>query len=343
MVMRLSLDVAVERLPFAKPFRIAGHVFTESPVVVVALSDGLHTGRGEASGVYYLDDGADAMMAALETVREGLQDGMTRAQLQQALPPGGARNALDCAWWELEAKQADAPVWKLAGLPEPKPLLTTFTLGADDPGAMAQAARAYADARALKLKLTGDLDLDSARVRAVAAARPDCWIGVDANQGFGIGELEPLLDVLVDCGVALLEQPLARGREADLDGFDSPIPIAADESALALDDLDGLVGRFDTVNIKLDKCGGLTEAVEIARRARTLGLDVMVGNMVGSSLAMAPAFLLGQLCDVVDLDGPTFLAADRQPGIRYEDGLIHCPPAVWGHHSATLQHDRNMD
>jgi L-alanine-DL-glutamate epimerase-like enolase superfamily enzyme len=331
MVQRLSVDVRVERLPFAKPFRISGHVFTESPVVVVTLSDGLHTGRGEASGVYYLGDDEATMTAALETVREGLAQGMSRADLQHALPPGGARNAADCALWELDAKRAGVPVWKLAGLPEPKPLLTTFTLGADDPAVMAQGALGYADARALKLKLTGDLDLDIARVRAVRAARGDCWIGVDANQGFRIGELDALVAVLVECRVALLEQPLARGREADLDGYDGPIPIAADESALTLKDLDALVGRFDTVNIKLDKCGGLTEAVAIAQNARLLGLDVMVGNMVGSSLAMAPAFLLGQLCDVVDLDGPTFLAADRTPGIHYADGYIHCPEDVWGH------------
>jgi L-alanine-DL-glutamate epimerase-like enolase superfamily enzyme len=331
MVMRLLLDVTTERLPFAKPFRIAGHVFTESPVAVVQLSDGLHTGRGEASGVYYLGDDAAAMTEAIESLRSSLGAGMSRGELQRALPPGGARNAIDCALWELEARRNGVPVWVLAGLPEPKPLLTTFTLGADDPGVMAEAARAFAHARALKLKLTGALDLDCARVRAVRAARPDCWIGVDANQGFRIDELEGLIATLADCRVALLEQPLARGREADLDGFRSPIPIAADESALSLADMDGLVGRFDTVNIKLDKCGGLTEAIAIARRARELGLDVMVGNMVGSSLAMAPAFLLGQLCDVVDLDGPTFLAADREPGIRYEDGHIHCPDAVWGH------------
>lgn len=327
--MRRVLDVTVERLPFAKPFRISGHVFTESPVVVVSLSDGLHTGRGEASGVYYLGDDEDTMTTALAGVREGLERGMTRAELQQALPAGGARNAADCALWELDAKREGVPVWKLAGLPEPRPLLTTFTLGADDPAVMAEGARAYSDARALKLKLTGDLDLDIARVRAVRAARPECWIGVDANQGFRIDELEPLIAVLVECGIALLEQPLARGREADLDGFKSPIPIAADESALTLADVDGLVGRFQTVNIKLDKCGGLTEAIAIARRARTLGLDVMVGNMVGSSWAMAPAWLIGQLCDVVDLDGPTFLAADRDPGIVYRDGHIDCP-AVWG-------------
>lgn len=328
--MRRVLDVTVERLPFAKPFRISGHVFTESPVVVVSLSDGLHTGRGEASGVYYLGDNEDTMTTALAGVREGLERGMTRAELQQALPAGGARNAADCALWELEAKREGVPVWKLAGLPEPRPLLTTFTLGADDPAVMAEGARAYADALALKLKLTGELDLDIARVRAVRAARPECWIGVDANQGFRADELDPLVAVLVECGIALLEQPLARGREADLDGFNSPIPIAADESALTLADVDGLVGRFQTVNIKLDKCGGLTEAIAIARRARTLGLDVMVGNMVGSSWAMAPAWLLGQLCDVVDLDGPTFLAADRDPGIVYRDGHIDCPAAVWG-------------
>jgi len=332
--MRVSVDVAVERLPFLKPFHISGHVFTESPVVVVTLSDGLHTGRGEASGVYYLNDDVDAMTAALEPVRAALSRGMSRAELQAALPPGGARNAADCALWELDARRAGVPVWRLAGLPEPRPLLTTFTLGAEEPAMMAAAALAYRDARALKLKLTGELDLDIARVRAVRGARRDCWIGVDANQGFRIDELDALIGVLVECKVALLEQPLARGREADLDGVDSPIPIAADESALTLGDVEGLVGRFDTVNIKLDKSGGLTEAIAIARRARTLGLDVMVGNMVGSSLAMAPAFLLGQLCDVVDLDGPTFLAADRTPGIRYADGMIHCGPEVWGGYSA---------
>jgi L-alanine-DL-glutamate epimerase-like enolase superfamily enzyme len=327
----LTVDIAVERLPFAKPFHISGHVFTDSSVVVVTLSDGEHRGRGEASGVYYLGDDVAAMLAMLESVHADLTGGMTRSELRQALAPGGARNAVDCALWELEAKRAGTPVWALAGLPEPKRLLTTLTLGAEPPEAMAAAALAYTDVRALKLKLTGDLDLDIARVRAVRAAKPECWIGVDANQGYAISALDRLVAALVENGVALLEQPLARGREADLDGFASPIPIAADESALTLADLDGLVGRFDTVNIKLDKCGGLTEAIAMARQARLLGLDVMVGNMVGSSLAMAPAFLLGQLCDVVDLDGPTFLAADRDPGVRYVDGFIDCPPTVWGH------------
>lgn len=331
---RRTLDIAVERLPFAKPFHISGHVFTESPVIVVTIAEGVHRGRGEASGVYYLGDDVAAMQAAVESIRTGIEAGMTRAELQVALPPGGGRNALDCALWDLEASAAGRAVWQLAGVPKPRPLLTTFTLGAEDPAAMAAAAGDYAGARAIKLKLTGELALDIARVDAVRSARPDVWLGVDANQGFAIGELEALVAALVAAEVKLLEQPLARGREADLDGFKSPIPLAADESALSLAELDGLVGRFQMVNIKLDKCGGLTEALAIAARARLLGLGVMVGNMVGSSLAMAPSFVLGQICDVVDLDGPTFLAADREPGIHYADGLIHCGPEIWGGHPA---------
>ncbi|OHD08560.1 dipeptide epimerase [Sphingopyxis sp. RIFCSPHIGHO2_12_FULL_65_19] len=326
----LSLDLAIESLPLAKPFRISGHVFTDTPVVLVTLSDGVHSGRGEASGVYYLGDDVPAMTAAIEGVRGAIEAGITREALQGLLPAGGARNALDCALWELEARKSGVPVWELAGLAEPRPLRTTFTLGADDPDAMADGARGYAQARALKLKLTGDLDLDIARVQAVRAARPECWIGVDANQGFAIGDLDALVAALVAADVKLLEQPLARGREADLTGYQCPIPIAADESALTLADVDGLVGRFDVVNIKLDKCGGLTEGLAIARHARERGLGVMVGNMVGSSLSMAPAFVLGQLCDIVDLDGPIFLASDRTPSIEYVDGNAWCGEAIWG-------------
>jgi L-alanine-DL-glutamate epimerase-like enolase superfamily enzyme len=326
----LSLDLAIESLPLAKPFRISGHVFTDTSVVLVTLSDGTHSGRGEASGVYYLGDDVPAMTAGIEGVRGAIEAGVTREQLQALLPAGGARNALDCALWELEARRSGQSVWQLAGLAEPRPLRTTFTLGADDPEVMAEGARHYAQARALKLKLTGDLDVDIARVQAVRAARPECWIGVDANQGFAIGDLDALVEALVAADVKLLEQPLARGREADLTGYQCPIPIAADESALTLADVEGLVGRFDVVNIKLDKCGGLTEGLAIAKRARELGLGVMVGNMVGSSLAMAPAFIVGQLCDIVDLDGPIFLADDRKPSIEYTDGDAWCGEAIWG-------------
>jgi L-alanine-DL-glutamate epimerase-like enolase superfamily enzyme len=327
---RLSLGVEVERFAYKQPFRIAGHVFTETALVVVSLSDGEHTGRSEAAGAYYLGDDVPAMLAAIDGVRPAVEAGATRGDLQRLLPPGGARNALDCAWWALEARRSGVPVWRLAGVPEPRPLRTTITLGADAPEIMAAAARALTDVKALKLKLTGESSLDAERVAAVRAARPDCWIGVDANQGYAIAGLSALLDMLAANGVALLEQPLVRGREADLDGVERAIPIAADESALSLADTDGLVGRFDVVNIKLDKCGGLTEGLAIAARAKELGLGVMVGNMMGTSLSMAPSFVLGQLCDIVDLDGPTFLAADRSPAVEYRDGDIWCPEAVWG-------------
>jgi L-alanine-DL-glutamate epimerase-like enolase superfamily enzyme len=326
----LKLHVEIEKLRLSAPFRISGFVFEEQEVVVVTLDDGKHRGRGEASGVYYLGDTAQGMAVEIEAARGAIERGIERTALQQLLPPGGARNAVDCALWELEAQRSGVAVWQLAGLDAPKPLVTTFTLGADEPATMAAGARKYAQARSLKLKLTGDLKEDVERVRAVRAARPDVWMGVDANQGYGIEALDALIGVLDSADVSLLEQPLKRGREADLDGFKSTIPIAADESVLTLPDIAGLVGRFSVVNIKLDKCGGLTEGLAMAREARRLGLGVMVGNMVGTSLAMAPAFVLGQLCDVVDLDGPIFLAKDRTPGMTYTNGSAWSGEEVWG-------------
>jgi L-Ala-D/L-Glu epimerase / N-acetyl-D-glutamate racemase len=209
-------------------------------------------------------------------------------------------------------------------------LLTTFTVSASDPEEMGDRARGYEQARAIKIKLTGETDLDIERIRTVRAARPDVWLGVDANQGYVPETLQRLLPELVAARVSLLEQPCARGREAELEGVDHVIPIAADESVQGLDEVEPLVGRFDVVNIKLDKCGGLTEGLLIGERARALGMKVMVGNMIGTSLAMAPAFILGQQCDVVDLDGPIFLQNDRSPGVTYQDGLVHCHDAVWG-------------
>jgi L-alanine-DL-glutamate epimerase-like enolase superfamily enzyme len=327
---KLRLEARQERLRLAAPFRISGYVFEDSEVVVVTLSDGDHLGRGEGAGAYYLGDDGDRMMADIEAARGEIEAGIDRRQLQKLMPAAGGRNAVDCALWELEAARSGVPPWRLAGLDAVRPLLTTFTVGADSPEAMAAAALAYARARAIKLKLTGELDLDIERVRRVRAARPDVWLGVDANQGFTRDALDELVPVLAQSGVALLEQPLARGREADLEGFRSPIPIAADESALTLADVEGLIGRFDVFNIKLDKCGGLTEALAIVDACRRAGLKVMVGNMVGTSLAMAPAFIVGQHCDIVDLDGPTFLAEDRRPSVTYEDGTIWCGDEVWG-------------
>lgn len=333
---RLRLEVATETLRLAKPFRIAGHVFETSEIVVVTLRADDLAGRGEASGVFFLGDDMPHMCAALEDARSAIQAGPGRQELRSILPPGGARNAVDAALWDLEAQRAGRPVWELAGLPSPKPLRTTFTLGADTPEVMAANASAYADARSIKVKLTGDVDLDGARVRAIRAARPDVWLGVDGNQGFARGQLAELIPVLVEANVSLLEQPLARGREADLEGLNSPVPIAGDESIVSLSDVAGAVGRFDVINIKLDKCGGLTEGLMMAAEARRLGLGVMVGTMVGTSLATAPGFVLGQVCDLVDLDGPTFLAEDRTPSVEYRDGTVWAGPEVWGSPVAVL-------
>ena len=326
----LKLTVSVEKLEFSAPFRIAGFVFEHQDAVLVTLDDGTHRGRGEASGVFFLGERVERMAAQLEAQRGAIERGLDREAAQHLLPAGGARNALDCALWDLEARRTGKPVWALAGLPQPRPLLTTFTLGADAPEVMAAGARRLPEARALKVKLTGDLEVDVARVSQVRAARPEVWLGVDANQGYSVALLSKLVRPLVEARVELIEQPVARGLEAGLEDFVAPIPIAADESALVLGDIAGLVGRFDVVNIKLDKAGGLTEGLAMAHEARRLGLKVMVGNMMGTSLAMAPAFVLGQLCDVVDLDGPTFLKRDRVPGIRYADGMIECEETVWG-------------
>lgn len=327
---RLSMHVAAEKLRLAQPFRISGYLFESFDAIVVTLGDGQHQGRGEGNGVYYLSDDAPHMLAALESARDAIEADPSPSELRALMPAGGARNAVDCALWDLAAARQGVQAWKLTGQSEPRPLLTTFTLGADTPERMAQTARRHAQALAIKIKLTGDLELDVERVAAIRVARPDVWLGVDGNQGFDIYQLDALVAALAPLGVSLLEQPLARGRDADLEGFDSPIPIAGDESMLVLEDVARAVGRFNVINIKLDKCGGLTEGLLMAAEARRLGLGVMVGNMGGSSLAMAPSFILGQGCDIVDLDGPIFLAQDRVPGVEYRDGKVWAGPAVWG-------------
>ncbi|MEH3121693.1 MAG: dipeptide epimerase [Sphingomonas phyllosphaerae] len=328
-MLRLSTETATLRL--AQPFRIAGYVFETAEVLVVTLDDGTHQGRGEGAGAYYLGDDLAKMLADVEAARAAVEAGPTREQLRALMPAGGARNAVDAALWELEARRSGTPVWRLAGLSgPPRPIVTTFTVSADTPEAMAAVARGYARARSIKVKLTGELDLDLARVAAIRAARPDVWLGVDGNQGFARAELDALVAGLLPHRVSLLEQPLARGAEAGLDGYRSAIPIAGDESLLTLDDVAGAAGRFEVVNIKLDKCGGLTEGLLMAAEARRLGLGVMVGTMIGTSLATAPGFVLGQFADLVDLDGPTFLAEDRAPSVRYDDGLLYAGAEVWG-------------
>jgi L-alanine-DL-glutamate epimerase-like enolase superfamily enzyme len=326
----LTLSADIERWPLVAPLRITGHTWEIIEIIVVSLESGGHLGRGEAHGVYYRGDNPASMIKQIESLRTTIEGGVSRKLLQSILPPGGARNALDCALWDLEAQVSGRPAWQIAEVEHPQPLLTTFTCGADEPDKMAAAARAYTHARAIKLKLTGQ-PIDAERVRAVREARPEVWLGVDANQGFTRPFLERLMPTLTDARVALIEQPFPTGQESLLDGFGTPIPIAADESVQCLSDIAGLVGRFDVINIKLDKCGGLTEGLAMARAARDLGLQTMVGCMTGTSLAIAPAFVVGQLGSVVDLDGPVFLKSDRATTVQYADGYINCPKELWGH------------
>jgi L-alanine-DL-glutamate epimerase-like enolase superfamily enzyme len=328
-VTKLTLKTELEDWPLVEPFIITGYTFTSTKTLKVTIGQDGVEGHGEAAGVYYYQDLPEKALDQVEALRSQIEAGITREELRDLLPGGCARNAVDCALWELECKLTGKTAWQVAGLPEAKPLLTTFTLGAESPEQMGARALTFPDARALKLKLTGD-ESDAERVRLVRKARPDVWIGVDANQGFTRESLTKLMPTLIEADVKLIEQPFKIGRDADLDGFESPIPFAADESVQTLKDVAGLVGRYQVMNIKLDKSGGLTEAMDMAREAKRLGLKVMVGNMTGTSLAMAPAFVVGQLCDVVDLDGPIYFASDRAKTIVYKDGNIDVADDVWG-------------
>jgi L-alanine-DL-glutamate epimerase-like enolase superfamily enzyme len=325
-----TLTVEKAAIRFAEPFRITNYVFAEMPSILARIGDGETVGRGEAAGVYYLGDDQANMLATVEQVRGDIEAGASREELQSLLPPCGARNALDCAMWELEARLGGIPVWQLAEVPRPKALVTTFTLPADDPAVLASKVDRLSFARAIKLKLDGDMDVDRERMRVVREARPDAWLGVDANQGFVPEKLEALGEAARTFSVSLIEQPLERGREAELEGWRPGIPVAADESILDLDELRERARYFDVINIKLDKCGGLTEALKIARAAKLFGKELMVGNMGGSTLAMAPGFVVGQLCDIVDLDGPYGLADDPLASEIYSDGRIFVPETIWG-------------
>jgi L-alanine-DL-glutamate epimerase-like enolase superfamily enzyme len=325
-----KLSVEKVAIRFAEPFRITGYVFDAMPSIVATIADGDVVGRGEAAGVYYLEDDQDHMVAMIEDVRVEIERGLSRGMLQQLMPPCGARNALDCAMWELESRLAGVPVWTLAGLPGTRKLITTFTLPADDPAALERKVGKLASARAIKLKLDGNIDVDRERLAVVRRARPDVWLGVDANQGFVESDLDRLAEAAREFSVSLIEQPVKRGEEAVLGAWRPGIPVAADESILDLAELHERGRYFDVINIKLDKCGGLTEALLMERAARAAGKQVMVGNMGGSTLAMAPGFIVGQLCDIVDLDGPFGLADDPLASQIYEDGSIFVPDRLWG-------------
>ena len=324
----LSLEIRKEQWPFREPFRISGYVFTEANVIRVALRDRGVGGEGEAAGVYYRNETPDSMIAQIEAVRPAIEAGITREKLRDILPTGGARNAVDAALWDLEAKRSGEPAWKTARLRPPRAMATTYTVSADTPQRMAAVARGYAPAPRLKLKLTGEDD--APRLKAIRAARPDAWIGVDANQGFTRASLEALMPVLLETNVGLIEQPFKVGHEAELDGLLSLIPLAADESVQGFADIEKAKGRFDVVNIKLDKCGGLTEALMMVPAICAAGMRPMIGCMEGTSLAMMPGALVGQLCDFVDMDAVLFLKDDRKPSVVYRDGEIMMPDHGWG-------------
>ncbi len=324
------LTVSTETWPIAGAFTISRGRKTEARVVVATLTEGAARGRGECVPYARYGESVDGVRDALLACREAVANGLDRAALHTLLPAGAARNALDCALWDLEARRSGVPVWRRAGLPAPRPLNTAFTLSLAPPEAMSRAARKARNMPLLKLKLGGDhADLD--RVAAVAEAAPKARLILDANEAWSPETLVALAPRLAALRVVLIEQPLPAGADQALEGLSSPIPLCADESLHTCEDLDTVARRYGAVNIKLDKTGGLSEALRLAAGARELGLKIMVGCMVGTSLSMAPACLLGGLADFIDLDGPLLLARDRRPGLRYESGTVHPPPPdLWG-------------
>ncbi len=326
----MQLTAEAESWPLAQAFTISRGTKTHARPVVATLGDGALRGRGECVPYARYGETVESVLAQIESQRAALESGeLTREALQAALPAGAARNALDCALWDLEAKRAGEPAWRLAGRPEPGPVTTVYTLSLDTPENMGRQAAANAQRPILKLKLTGPEDLE--RVRAVRAHALAADIVVDANEGWTPEHYRKLAPALADLGVTMIEQPFPAGEDEALDNLDRPVPLCADESCHDAATLDALVGRYDIVNLKLDKTGGLTEGLRLKARAAELGFELMVGCMVATSLAMAPAVLLAQGARVVDLDGPLLLAQDRDHGLRFEGSLVHPPePALWG-------------
>ena len=327
--MAIEMEVVKRDFPLRAPFSITGHTFYTQHVVWVHLRESGYEGRGEASGVYYLGDTQDTMVEQLTGVQGAVENGASRADIQKLLPPGGARNALDCAMWDLECKLQGARIWELVGL-SPEPLTTVATIGIGSAEEMAARAREYAEFAKLKVKLDAEAPL--AKLRAIREARPDAEMVIDVNQGWSREILIDALAELVNLQIAMVEQPLPRGEDDDLVGVDSPIPLGADESLLHLGEYSEIAPLYDVINIKLDKCGGLTEGLEIAKQAVADGKKVMVGNMTGTSLSMAPSYVVGQYCEFVDIDGPILLERDIEHGLQYQPGGVVTPPSaeLWG-------------
>ena len=321
----LNRSARIETWPIAGTFTISRGSKREARVVVVEIGDVQHTGRGECVPYPRYDQTPEGTLAEIEATSIDLD----RIELQRRMAPSAARNAIDCALWDLEAKRSGARAHALAGLPAPGPLLTCYTLSLAAPDEMARRAAEVAHLPLLKLKLGAPGDAE--RMRAVRHARPDARLVADANEGWVEADLANLLAIAAETGIEVVEQPLPAGRDEALERISRPVPVCADESAHATDGLRALAGRYDAVNIKLDKTGGLTEALAMARAARACGLKIMVGCMVATSLAMAPALLLAQSADWADLDGPLLLERDREPGLAIRDGLIEpAKPHLWG-------------
>jgi L-alanine-DL-glutamate epimerase-like enolase superfamily enzyme len=333
--MASTLTLTAESWPIAGSFAISRGAKTQADVVVAELGGGKASGgprgRGECVPYARYGESVESVTAALEAMRPQLAAGLDRLALRQAMPPGAARNALDCAFWDFEAKSSGRPVHELAGLPAPHPLTTAFTISLAAPDAMAAAAVKAAGHALLKVKLGGKDDGDPSRIAAVRAAAPKASLIVDVNEGWNERNLAANLAACAAAGVALVEQPLPDGADGALARIKHPIPVCADESAHGPTSLAALAGKYDMLNIKLDKTGGLTEALAMANEAERLGFAVIAGCMVATSLAMAPAMLLAQRAQYVDLDGPLLLARDRPDGLIYRDSLVFPPmPALWG-------------
>ncbi len=325
----LQLTVRHEAWPVRGKFTISRGSRTQADVVVAELSDGAHLGRGECLPYPRYGESVEGVIAEIEKLRGPLAEGLDRQRLQSLLPAGAARNAVDLAFWDLECKRAGKRHWQLAGLPEPGPVITAFTLSIDTPQEMGRRAAENASRPILKLKLAGPDDLG--RVEAVRANAPGARIVVDANEGWTAAQYTALVPDLQRLGVVMVEQPLPAGEDAALAGIARPVPVCADESCHDTATLAGLKGRYDMVNIKLDKTGGLTEALKLKQAAEAEGFAIMVGCMLTTSLACAPAVVLAQGVALTDLDAPLLLAEDRDPPLKIEDSLVYPPaPALWG-------------
>ncbi len=327
--MSRALSVAIERWPIAGSFAISRGARTEAVTVVATIRDGDLGGRGECVPYARYDETPEDVAALIEGQAAAVAAGLDRQDLAAVLPAGAARNALDCALWDLEAKANGTTVAALAGSADPRALTTAYTISVGTPEAMAEQTRSVAHRPLLKVKL--GLDGDPDRIAAVRAAAPEATLIVDANEGWSDGQLAANIAACEAAGVALIEQPVPQGQDGLLAGIDTPVLFCADESAHTSDGLAALREVYDAVNIKLDKTGGLTEALNMRAQARALGFKVMVGCMLATSLAMAPAVILAQDADFVDLDGPLLLKRDRDPGLVYDGATVAPPsPALWG-------------